>query len=124
MAPPPDPGSDGLTRAEVWHLIEQSRTEMEKGLYAYNEKWEAGHERIRNALDRNTTTMNDGFVEITQRLNAYSEQDRALALRVHDIERDRQREAATITKRNLFGSGAVATIMGALAAWVFKKLFG
>jgi hypothetical protein len=50
-------GSDGLTRAEVWKLLD-----------TYQQQWKERFDRHAIALDRNTTAMTDGFNSISDRL--------------------------------------------------------
>lgn len=110
---PASPGSDGLTRSEMYRWLE-----------TYDQKWAEGHERLRNALDRNTAEMRDGFNGIHADLEKRADEEHRLNLRVHDIEVSRTQEAATVTRRNLLGSGVVATVVGTVTAWLFKKFFG
>lgn len=106
-------GSDGLTRAEVWKLLD-----------AYQQQWKDRFDRHANALDRNTQAMTDGFNSIRAAMDAHAVDDRLVERRVHDIEEREKVATATVTKRNVAASGVVAVIMGPLAAWMIRKIFG
>lgn len=107
------PGSDGLTRAEVWKLLD-----------TYQQQWKERFDRHANALDRNTQAMTDGFNSIRQAMDAHAADDRLVERRVHDIEEREKVDAATVTKRNLVASGVTASIMGPSVAWLIHKWFG
>lgn len=107
------PGSDGLTRAEVWKLLD-----------AYQQQWKERFDRHANALDRNTQAMTDGFNSIRAAMDTHAEDDRKVERRVHDIEEREKVAVATVTKRNMTASGVVAVVVGPLAAWAIRKLFG
>lgn len=106
----PNPGSDGLTRAEVWRLFE-----------SYNERWRDSHERMRNALDRNTQAMADGFEKMHSAFEEHEDADRLVERRVYDMEQREKTDKATIAKRHLAASGMMSVILGPLAAWFFRK---
>src|ERR1019366_2278288 len=99
MTDEPKGGSDGLTRAEVWKLLD-----------TYQSQWKERFDRHANALDRNTTAMMDGFKSITVAMENHAEEDRAVALRVHDLEEREKTAAATVTKRNMMASGGISLI--------------
>lgn len=103
-----NPSSDGLTRQEVWKLLD-----------TYNQQWRDGHERMRNAMDRNTQAMTDGFNGLRTLLATHEEADRKVERRVDHLEI--QEDART--KRYMTMSGIVSLIVGPASAWLFKKLF-
>ena len=105
------PGSDGLTRSEMYKWLE-----------TYDKKWADGHDRMRNALDRNTASMTDGFNSIRLAMDVHAADDRAVELRVHDLESREKMAAASMTKRNMAASGLVSLIIGPAAAWAFRWL--
>ena len=113
MTPSQDdkPGSDGLTRAEMYKWLE-----------TYDRRWAEGHERMRNSLDRNTQAMNDGFNSIRVEINVHSADDRIVERRVHDLEEREKVATATVTKRNLAASAIMSLVIGPAAAWLFRML--
>lgn len=109
MMPDDRPGSDGLTRSEMYRWLE-----------TYDKKWAEGHERMRNALDRNTASMTDGFNSIRIAMDLHATDDRAVERRVHDIEEREKVTASTVTKRNIIASSITSLIIGPAAAWFFR----
>ncbi len=106
-------GSDGLTRAEVWHLLD-----------VYQKQWSERFDRHSNALDRNTTAMTDGFKAIAARMDIHDAKDDAVERRVHDIEEREKNATVTVTKRNMIASGGVSLIVGPAAAAFFRWMTG
>ena len=105
------PGSDGLTRSEMYKWLEN-----------YDRKWADGHERMRNALNRNTASMTDGFNSIRVAMDVHAADDRAVELRVHDLEQREKAAATMMTKRNLIAASFISFIIGPAAAWLFRWL--
>lgn len=106
-------GSDGLTRAEVWKLLD-----------TYQTQWKERFDRHATALDRNTQAMTDGFNSIRLAMEDHAAEDRAVALRVHDIEEREKVATTTLSKRNLMASGALAAVVGPAMAALFRWFTG
>src|SRR3954468_5477034 len=88
---------DNLTRAEVWRLVDDS-----------NRQWRDAHERQTNAIDRLTEEIKRRFDVKDRGSDEQVEEDRKVALVVHDIlARENDRDKA-MTKRSAAAAGLVA----------------
>ncbi len=107
-----DHGSDGLTRAEVWKLLD-----------TYQQQWRDRFERHANALDRNTAAMTDGFNSIRKAMDDDAGKVRAVADRVLTIETERGIEKRAASQHGaIAGSLSAGAVMGIVEG--LKRLFG
>ncbi len=107
-----DHGSDGLTRAEVWKLLD-----------TYQQQWKDRFDRHSNALDRNTQAMTDGFNSIRQAMDDHAADDRLVADRVLTIETERGIEKRAASQHGaIAGSISAGLVLGLVEG--LKRLFG
>lgn len=107
-----DIGSDGLTRAEVWKLMD-----------TYQQQWKERFDRHAQALDRNTAAMTDGFTSIREAMDAHAADDRLVADRVLRIETERGIEKQIAGRRGAIAGTVTASLVMALFE-AMKKAFG
>lgn len=105
------PSSDGLTRAEVWKLLD-----------TYQSQWKERFDRHANGLDRNTSAMTDGFTSMRQIMERDADIVQLIANRVLTIETERGIEKQIAARQGaIFGSVAAGLIIAAIEA--VKRLF-
>lgn len=120
---PDKPPSDGLTRQEVWTLLENNNKWWRDALEASERHWREGHARIGNALDRNTQAMNDGFGSVRDAMTSHAREDELVARRVTVIETERAVEKRTTTQRGAI-AGSIAAGLVLTLVESLKKAFG
>jgi len=114
---------DGLTRQEVWTLLENNNKWWRETLGASEKHWQEGHVRMSNALDRNTAAMTDGFNSIRSAMEKHGEEDELVERRVTIIETERGIEKQQAVRRGaVAGSITAALVIGLIES--IKKALG
>ncbi len=120
MAEKPDSGELSPTARMLLAAYNERLNDYLRVLEKNELDWRAAHDRMRNALDRNTSAMNDGFRQMHVKIDLHEDEDRKVERRVHDLEQ----AAGVITKRHLTFTGMISMVLGPFSTWLFKKLFG